>query len=243
VADLAVAISTAQRRPYTGASYRQQSPKYGPISGEGARMQGGRFNPPNSFAVLYLCTTASCAAAEFMRFATDHPIGPAGFLPRALYRYSVDFSNVLDLTDRATLDHLDVAADRLVQEDRTLTHQIGELAHQFLYQGVLNGSATGVDSVLSVFTATFAVGASSPNSKPLGPTSTTSRSSDTGIGIGSRRAMKGGAVSNRSAQPVAPRTIEEIVARVTPMGNLQQFLVDDLTADEQDVFYRLLEQA
>ncbi len=87
-----------------------------------------------------------------MRFATDHPIGPVGFLPRSLYRYAVDVSNVLDLTDPATLNHLAVAADRLVQEDRTLTHQIGELAHQFLYQGVLNGSATGVDSVLSVFT-------------------------------------------------------------------------------------------
>ena len=126
--DLVVAISTAQRRPYSGICYRQQSPKYDPLSGEGARMQGGRFNPPNSFAVLDLCSTAGCAAAEFMRFATDHPIGPAGFLPRSLYRYTVDFSNVLDLTDPATLDHLDVAADRLVQEDRTLTHQIGELA-------------------------------------------------------------------------------------------------------------------
>jgi RES domain-containing protein len=151
VVDLAVAVSTAQRRPYSGICYRQQSPKYDPLSGEGARMQGGRFNPPNSFAVLYLCSTAGCAAAEFMRFATDHPIGPAGFLPRSLYRYTVDFSNVLDLTDPATLDHLDVVATRLVQEDRTLTHQIGELAHQLLYQGVLNGSAAGVDNVLSVF--------------------------------------------------------------------------------------------
>lgn len=150
--DLAVAISTAQRRPYSGTCYRQQSPKYDPLSGEGARMQGGRFNPPNSFAALYLCSTPGCAAAEFMRFATDHPIGPAGLLPRSLYRYAVDFSNVLDLTDLATLDHLDVAPDRLLQEDRKLTHAIGELAHQFLYQGVLNGSATGVDSVLSVFT-------------------------------------------------------------------------------------------
>jgi RES domain-containing protein len=152
VVDLAIAISTAQRSPYVGTCYRQQSPKYDPLSGEGARMQGGRFNPPNSFAVLYLCSTAGCAAAEFMRFANDHPIGPAGFLPRSLYRYAVDFSNVLDLTDPAILDHLDVAPDRLVQEDRTLTHAIGELAHQFLYQGVLNGSATGVDRVLSVFT-------------------------------------------------------------------------------------------
>lgn len=115
-------------------------------------MHGGRFNPPNSFPVLYLCTTPGCAAAEFMRFATDHPIGPMGFLPRALFRYAVNFSTILDLTDSSTLDHLGVQSDRLVQDDRTLTNQVGELAHQFLYQGILNGSATGVDRVLSVFT-------------------------------------------------------------------------------------------
>ena len=50
-------------------------------------------------------------------------------------------------------------------------------------------------------------------------------------------------MSSRSAKPAAPQTSEEIVADVAPMENLEQFLIDDLTADEQGVFYRLLEQA
>lgn len=59
---------------------------------------------------------------------------------------------MLDLTDAVTLGHLGLDLTRLVQEDRTFTRQIGELAHQFRYQAVLNASATGVDRVLSVFT-------------------------------------------------------------------------------------------
>ena len=50
-------------------------------------------------------------------------------------------------------------------------------------------------------------------------------------------------MSNQSAQPAAPQTIKEIVAHAAPMENLEQFLIDDLTAEEQAVFYRLLEQA
>ena len=43
--------------------------------------------------------------------------------------------------------------------------------------------------------------------------------------------------------PAAPRTVAEIVAGVAPMENLDQFLIDDLTAEEQDEFYKVLEQA
>lgn len=37
--------------------YRNQAPGFDPRSGEGARRFGGRFTPPNSFPVIYLCTT------------------------------------------------------------------------------------------------------------------------------------------------------------------------------------------
>lgn len=148
--DLVELISTAPRRSFDGAGYRQQSLVYDPLSGEGARIHGGRFNPPKSFPVLYLCATPGCTAAEFMRFAQNQPIGPSGFLPRTLYRYEIRLTNVLDLTDDDTLGHLHLDAARLVEEDRVLTHQIGVIAHQFGYQAVLNASATGVDDVLAV---------------------------------------------------------------------------------------------
>lgn len=38
-----------------------------------------------------------------------------------------------------------------MDDDRFLTHEIGEAAHRLGYQAVLNASATGVDDVLAVF--------------------------------------------------------------------------------------------
>ena len=52
--------------------------------------------------------------------------------------------------------------DRVIQEDRSLTHEIGEIAHQFLYQAIINGSATGVDNVVAVFTDNLRAGTLSP---------------------------------------------------------------------------------
>lgn len=160
--DLVDRISTAPRRAYSGHGYRQQSLHYDPLSGEGARIHGGRFNPPDSFPVLYLCSTAGCAAAEFMRATNRHPLGPTGFLPRSLYRYDVSLTAVLDLTNASTLAHLGTSLESLIEEDRTLTHEIGEVAHQFGYQAVLNASATGVDDVLAVFIENLRTGTVTP---------------------------------------------------------------------------------
>ena len=163
MADLVELVSTAPRRALDGHGFRQQSPAYDPLSGEGARMHGGRFNPPNSFPVLYLCSTAGCAAAEFTRFASNHPIGPSGFLPRTLWRYQIRLTNVLDLTEAETLDHLGLEASQLVEEDRTVTHHLGEVAHQFGYQAVRNASAAGVDDVIAVFIENLRSGVLSPS--------------------------------------------------------------------------------
>lgn len=60
------------------------------------------------------------------------------------------------------LEHLDVTAELLVDDDRSLTQHIGEIAHQFGYQAVLSGSATGVDEVLAVFTENLRTGRLDP---------------------------------------------------------------------------------
>lgn len=73
--------------------------------------------------------------------------------------------------------------------------------------------------------------------------------SDADAEIGRRltSTFQGDDMSNSSAQhptaPAAPQTVADIVAAVAPMENLDQFLIDDLTAEEQDEFYRVLEQA
>jgi len=55
----------------------------------------------------------------------------------------VKLTSVLDLTEPSMLEHLDVTAELLVDDDRSLTQHIGEIAHQFGYQAVLSGSGHG----------------------------------------------------------------------------------------------------
>lgn len=38
-------------------------------------------------------------------------------------------------------------------------------------------------------------------------------------------------------------TVARLIEDVEPMGDLSQFLIEDLTAEEEDVFYRVLEEA
>ena len=51
-------------------------------------------------------------------------------------------------------------------------------------------------------------------------------------------------MSNSNAEDfghASPVTIAEIVERVQPMGDLGRFAIDDLTADEEDEFFAILE--
>lgn len=50
-------VTTAPRTTLTITAYRNQSPRHDPRRGEGARIHGGRFNPPGSFPTPYLCDT------------------------------------------------------------------------------------------------------------------------------------------------------------------------------------------
>ncbi|MGH9119689.1 MAG: RES domain-containing protein [Acidimicrobiales bacterium] len=161
--DLIERITNAPRLRYQGAGYRQQAPAYDPLSGEGARIHGGRFNPPDSFPVLYLCSTPGCAAAEFMRTTQRHPLGPTAFLPRVLYRYDVQLTAVLDLTDAGTLEHLGLEPGALMDEDVTLPRHIGEIGHKFGYQAIHNASAAGVDDVVAVLVENLRTGVLTPS--------------------------------------------------------------------------------
>lgn len=45
--------------------------------------------------------------------------------------------------------------------------------------------------------------------------------------------------STRAPEP----TIDDILAGVEPMSDLRRFVIDDLTADEEDEFYSILDNA
>jgi RES domain-containing protein len=137
---------------YHGEAFRHMAARWdNPLSGEGARIHGGRFNPPDSFPVLYLCTTRPCAVTELRHLGARQVIGITGLLPRVLYRYQLDLDRILDLTSEATLTALGVSPMQITGADLSPTRVIGGLAHAMELQAIRAPSAAGVDEVLSVF--------------------------------------------------------------------------------------------
>lgn len=79
---------------YRGLCYRAHNPLWShtPTSGEGAKRNGGRFNP-SGVAALYLSSAAPTALAEYNQGFPHRP------QPTTLCAYQVDCDHILDLTD------------------------------------------------------------------------------------------------------------------------------------------------
>ncbi len=138
---------------FTGTGYRNQTPGFDPRSGEGARRFGGRFNPPRSFPVIYICLTRLCTVAELAKQAERQGIAIADLLPRELWSLRTELDGVLDLSDGQNLRAAGLTAADLTLPDHAFTQQIGEAAHERGYQAIRSPSATGVDEILGILPA------------------------------------------------------------------------------------------
>ncbi len=49
--------------------------------------------------------------------------------------------------------------------------------------------------------------------------------------------------ANREAGPKTPTTIAEVLQGIEPMGDLHQFAIDDLTPEDEEEFFRIIENA
>lgn len=49
--------------------------------------------------------------------------------------------------------------------------------------------------------------------------------------------------ANQRPSPAQPATIAEVLEGLEPMGDLSRFAIDDLTPEEEDEFFRILEEA
>lgn len=136
---------------FAGVGFRSQSQGFDPRSGEGARRFGGRFNPPRSFPVIYLCLTRACVVAELTRQAERQSVQLVDLLPRELWSLETSLDHVIDLMDGATLEATGLVAADLIRPDHTFTQQVGAAAHERGIQAIRSLSATGVDEVLALF--------------------------------------------------------------------------------------------
>jgi RES domain-containing protein len=130
--------------------YRNQATGFDPRSGEGARRFGGRFNPANSYPVIYLCSTRPCVIAELTRQARRQGLDTGDLLPRELWSLGAELTKVLDLTDPDTLASLQLQRADLAKDDLRLTQDLGEAAHEHGFQAVRSPSVTGVDDVIAL---------------------------------------------------------------------------------------------
>jgi RES domain-containing protein len=149
-AHLVDAVDQLDPVPYAGDLFRHVAAGRHPLSGAGARSLGGRWNPRDSFATLYLADEKATVEAEFRRMADRQGLDPTEFLPRRLYRIAVELRAVVDLTDREALPfglkNLDLVADNLSD-----TQALGEAAQYLGREAILAPSAAGRGHVLAVF--------------------------------------------------------------------------------------------
>ena len=55
--------------------------------------------------------------------------------------------------------------------------------------------------------------------------------------------MTGNTAGKHEAAAPAPTTVADVLRDLEPMGDLSQFVIDDLTPDEEDEFFHILEDA
>jgi len=148
---LAQAIDALGSVSYAGEAYRHVAPGRSPLSGAGARFQGGRWNPPQSFATLYFGLERETVIAEFERLAARSGLAPGDFLPRRFYRYAVRLERLVDLRDPAARAALAITGTDLASKDLSTCQAIGEAGHRLGYEGILAPSAAGHGTVLAIF--------------------------------------------------------------------------------------------
>lgn len=106
------------------------------LNGEGALRNGGRWNAPGTFAVVYGSTIESVALEESK--AVDRYYGLITRKARIFVCIGIRMSRILDLTDPLTLRRLKLVAKHLKAEDwrkinadghESLTQCVGRAAH------------------------------------------------------------------------------------------------------------------
>jgi RES domain-containing protein len=149
---VAAALDGLPLAPFSGRAFRHQAVEWQYSQpGAGARTVGGRWNPPNSFATLYLALSVDAAAAELHRLAARAGRRVDDFMPRHLLELDIKLGALLDLTDEKALDAVGLTEAHLHADDPALCQEVGEVAHHLGREGILAPSATDAGTVLAVF--------------------------------------------------------------------------------------------
>ena len=149
--DIYEAIDALGGIPFSGRVYRHVTPGTDCCSGEAARRFGGRWNPPNSFPVVYSSLTPESSAAEFRKLAQRNALRPVDLLPREFFTLEIALVSVLDLRPERSLEQVSLGFGDISSDEMTRCQFVGEAAYRLNYEGIVAASSTGVGHVMAIF--------------------------------------------------------------------------------------------
>lgn len=127
------------------------SGRYSPMSGEGARTVGGRWNPPDSFPTLYLGSSTETAEAEVSRAFATQGRSLRDAVGLVIYEYRIELIAVLDLTASDALERTGLTREIVRGADRDACQAVGDAAHFVGLEGIRAPSAAGVGETIAIF--------------------------------------------------------------------------------------------
>jgi RES domain-containing protein len=138
-----VAIAMARSISIRTVAFRSSEPTYATetdlLTGKGGRDNGGRWNPPSSFATVYTSLTDTTALAEAKANYLYYGLDPADALPRTIVAIDVKLAKVLDFTDGNLRRIMGISAARMRKDDwralnrrsaESLTQAVGRAAYE-----------------------------------------------------------------------------------------------------------------
>lgn len=146
-------IDELETTTVAGEYFRYTSARRDPLSGAGARANGGRWNPKDICPTIYLAYPINACGGELERVASANNVTPHSMLQAAylLHTVNVEPLTVIDLTVPDNLDHVGLNLADIGDPDWAACQEVGHAAWFLGIQGVLAPSASGRGSVLAVY--------------------------------------------------------------------------------------------
>lgn len=146
--------------PWSGTAYRHTTAGRDPLSGAGARLNGGRWNPRDLCSTIYLAQPLRACLAELDRLAEAGGVSTSTLLQasRSLHTIEVNGAPLLDLREEEALTYVGLSVDDIRDDDRTACQSVGHAAFFLEMGGIVAPSATGEGLVIAVFETRLTAG-------------------------------------------------------------------------------------
>lgn len=149
--------------PFNAILYRAVAPRYASsrdaLSGLGAKIHGGRWNPPGEFAAVYGALDPETAMAQALAVQRHYGLPVHRAFPRVFLAIECRLKRVVDVTDAKVERALGVKLSGLVESDwraandegtQSLSQALGHAAFAAGWEGMILPSARAAGGRIAV---------------------------------------------------------------------------------------------